>query len=155
MHFEGQQAINAPIASVYAFLTDPQQVASCTPGYSSMEVISPEHFKPTVAVGVGAVKAKFTLAVTLEELRPPYHALAAARGTAAGSAAELRGAMDLSETSPRVTEMRWNVDVNVMGTLANVGARLLESTAQKMMAQFFACVRQKLESSAAAPAASP
>ena len=34
-----------------------------------MEVISPEHFKPTVAVGVGAVKAKFTLDVTLEELR--------------------------------------------------------------------------------------
>jgi carbon monoxide dehydrogenase subunit G len=155
MHFEGQQAINAPIASVYAFLTDPQQVASCTPGYSSMEVISPEHFKPTVAVGVGAVKAKFTLDVTLEELRPPYHALAAARGNAAGSAAELRGAMDLSETAPSVTDMRWNVDVNVMGTLANVGARLLESTAQKMMAQFFTCVRQKLESPTAAPAASP
>jgi len=63
--------------------------------------------------------------------------------------------MDLSETAPSVTDMRWNVDVNVMGTLANVGARLLESTAQKMMAQFFTCVRQKLESPTAAPAASP
>lgn len=152
MHFEGQQAINAPIAQVWAFLTDPQQVAGCTPGFSSMEVLSPEHFKPTVAVGVGAVKAKFTLDVTLEELRPPNHAVAAAKGMAAGSAAEMRGAMDLTETSPTVTDMRWNVDVNVMGTLANVGARLMDSTAQKMMTKFFDCIRQKLESPAPAPA---
>jgi carbon monoxide dehydrogenase subunit G len=152
MHFEGQQTINAPIANVWAFLTDPQQVAGCTPGFSSMEVISPEHFKPTVAVGVGAVKAKFTLDVTLEELRPPNHAVAAAKGMAAGSAAELRGAMDLADASPSTTDMRWSVDMNVMGTLANVGARLLESTAQKMMAKFFGCVREKLESPAATPA---
>jgi carbon monoxide dehydrogenase subunit G len=152
MHFEGQQTINAPIANVWAFLTDPQRVAGCTPGFSSMEVISPEHLKPTVAVGVGAVKAKFTLDVTLEELRPPNHAVAAAKGMAAGSAAELRGAMDLAEASPSTTDMKWNVDVNVMGTLANVGARLLESTAQKMMTKFFGCVREKLETPAATPA---
>jgi carbon monoxide dehydrogenase subunit G len=151
MHFEGQQTINAPIAQVWAFLTDPQQVASCTPGFASMEVLAPDHFKPTVAVGVGAVKAQFTLDVTLEDLQPPNHAVAVARGNAAGSAAELRGAMDLAEASPSATDMKWNVDVNVMGTLANVGARLMESTVHKMMDKFFGCVREKLEAPAATP----
>jgi carbon monoxide dehydrogenase subunit G len=148
MHFDGQQTINAPIATVYAFLTDPQMVAGCTPGFVSMEVLAPDHFKTTVAVGVGAVKAKFTLDVTLEELRPPNHAMAAAKGNAAGSAAEVRGGMDLTEASPSTTDMRWNVDVNVMGTLASVGARLMESTAHKMMDKFFGCVREKLEAPA-------
>ncbi|HEV2235739.1 MAG TPA: carbon monoxide dehydrogenase subunit G [Ktedonobacterales bacterium] len=152
MHFEGQQTINAPIAKVYAFFTDPDSVASVTPGFQSMEVISPTHFKPTVAVGVGAVKAKFVLDVTLEDLQPPNRVVAAARGNAAGSAAEVRGGMDLSEVSPTVTNLQYTADVNVMGTLAAVGARLMEGTAAKMIVKFFDGVRQKLESPAAAPA---
>jgi uncharacterized protein len=152
MHFEGQQTINAPIAKVYGFFTDPDSVASVTPGFVSMEVLSPTHFKPTVAVGVGAVKAKFVLDVTLEDQQPPHHLVAAARGNAAGSAAEVRGGMDLTEVSPTVTDLKYTAEVNVMGTLAAVGARLMEGTAQKMIAKFFDGVRQKLESSAAAPA---
>lgn len=151
MHFEGQQTINAPIDAVWALLTDPHQVAACTPGFHSMEILSPEHFKPTVAVGVGAVKAKFTLDVMLVDLQPPHHAVATARGVAAGSAAEVRGGMDLTAESDQVTTMRWSSDVQVMGTIANVGARLMESTAHKLVTKFFDCLRQRLE----APAASP
>ena len=155
MHFEGQQTINAPIQKVWAFLTDPHSVASCTPGFMSMEILSPTHFKPTVGVGVGAVKAKFTLDVTMEDVREPTHATAVAKGNAGGSAAEVRGGMDLSAVSESATEMRWVADVNVMGTIATVGARLLEGTANKLTTRFFECFKQKLEAPAedAAPAA--
>ncbi|HEV7129657.1 MAG TPA: carbon monoxide dehydrogenase subunit G [Ktedonobacterales bacterium] len=155
MHFEGQQTINAPIQRVWAFLTDPHSVASCTPGFMSMEILSPTHFKSTVGVGVGAVKAKFTLDVTMEDVQEPNHATAVARGNAGGSAAEVRGGMDLAAESDTVTNMKWAADVNVMGTIATVGARLLEGTAHKLTARFFECFKTKLEAPATAAAAEP
>ncbi|HEY7350752.1 MAG TPA: carbon monoxide dehydrogenase subunit G [Ktedonobacterales bacterium] len=148
MHFEGQLSINAPIKAIYAFFTDPHQVANCAPGFQSMEVLAPDHFKPKVGVGIGAVKATFTLDVTLTELREPEHAVVKGHGVAAGSAVDLTGAMDLTAESEDATHMDWHADVNVSGTIASVGARLMEGTARKLTARFFDCVRQKVETPA-------
>jgi carbon monoxide dehydrogenase subunit G len=41
--------------------------------------------------------------------------------------------------------MDWSADVNLSGTLASVGARLIEGTADKMIGQTFQCMREKLE----------
>jgi carbon monoxide dehydrogenase subunit G len=148
MHFEGDLSINAPINNIYAFFTDPHQVAGCAPGFQSMEVLGPDHFKPKVGVGIGAVKATFTLDVTLTELREPEHAMVKGHGVAAGSAVDIAGAMDLKAESDSVTQMHWYADVNVSGTIASVGARLMEGTAKKLTAKFFDCVRQKVEAPA-------
>jgi carbon monoxide dehydrogenase subunit G len=151
MHFEGEQTIQAPITAVWAFFMDPNKVAECAPGFKSMQILAPDHFKPTLAVGVGAVKATFTLDVTLVDLREPTHAAMQGRGSAAGSGVDMRSAMDLSPESDTVTRMRWTADVNVSGTIASVGARLLEGTAHKLTNKFFDCFRQKVEAPASAP----
>jgi carbon monoxide dehydrogenase subunit G len=41
--------------------------------------------------------------------------------------------------------MDWGADVAIAGTLASVGARLIEGTANKLVAQTFECIRTKLE----------
>src|SRR5579885_1250178 len=148
MHFTGQETINVPMQAVWDFFMDPHRVAECAPGFQSMEVLGPDHFKPRVGVGIGAVKATFTLDVTLTELREPEHAMVKGHGVAAGSAVDLSGAMDLKAESDTVTQMHWYADVNVSGTIASVGARLMEGTAKKLTAKFFDCVRQKVETPA-------
>ena len=52
------------------------RVAACTPGFVSMEILDANHFKPVVGVGLGAVKAKFTLDVQVTERQEPvlHHA---------------------------------------------------------------------------------
>lgn len=152
MHFEGQQQIKAPISTVWAFVLDPNKVAECAPGFKSMEILAPDHFKPTLAVGVGPVKATFTLDVHLVDVQEPSHAAMEARGAAAGSSVNMKAAMDLSAQSDTETNMAWMADVNVSGTLASVGARLMESTANKLTTQFFDCFRQKIEAAASSPA---
>jgi len=152
MHFEGQQTIKASQDAVWAFFMDPNKVASCAPGFKSMEILSPEHFKPTLAVGIGAVRATFTLDVHLVDMREPTHAGMQAHGVAAGSAVDMHSAMDLTPQSDTLTEMRWTADVNVRGTIASTGARLLESTARKLTDRFFDCLRQKLETAPTVPA---
>jgi carbon monoxide dehydrogenase subunit G len=151
MHFEGQEKIKAPMQAIWAFFMDPQQVAGCAPGYQSMEVLSPTHFKPKVGVGIAAVKATFTLDVELTDLREPDHAVVKGHGVAAGSAVDLSGTMDLTADSDSETTMNWVAEVIVSGTIASVGARLMEGTAKKLTARFFDCVRQKVEASTATP----
>jgi uncharacterized protein len=145
MHFEGQQTIKAPIQAVWAYFMTPDKVAQCAPGFQSMEILAPDHFKPKVAVGVGAVKATFTLDVTLTDVQEPSHITMQAHGVAAGSAVDMHSAMDLVADSDTATAMRWTSDVNVSGSIASMGARLLEGTAYKLTARFFGCLRQKLE----------
>ncbi len=41
--------------------------------------------------------------------------------------------------------MDWSADVMISGTLASVGARMIEGTANKMIGQTFECIRSKLE----------
>ncbi len=154
MHFEGEQTINAPIETVWAYFMDPNKVAQCAPGLKSMEILGPDHFKPTLNVGVGPVKATFTLDVTLAGLRPPNHAEVVARGVAAGSAVNISSAVDLEARDSSVTYMRWSADVAVSGTIASVGARLMESTAHKLTDKFFDCIRAHLEPPGSTSAAS-
>lgn len=153
MHFTGTQQIKAPVAKVWAFVLDPNKVAECAPGFKTMEILGPDHFKPTLAVGIGAVKATFTLDVQLEDVREPDHAAMRGRGAAAGSAVDMVAAMDLKALSEAETQMDWTADVNVSGTLASVGARLMEGTAQRLTAKFFDCFRQKIEAPESADAA--
>lgn len=149
MRFEGVQDIGAPRERVWAFVTDPQQVASCGPDVQHVDVIDPTHFKVVVKAGVGPIRTTFTMDVTFTELRAPEHASIRARGQAPGSAVEMLSTLDLTAPAPDRTTMRWGADVNVSGTIASLGARLMQGAADKITQQVFACIKQKLESPAA------
>ena len=146
MEFSGTQTVAAPIEKVWAFLMDVNNVAACAPGFQSLEVLGLEQWKAVVAVGVGAVKAKFTLDVTRPEIREPEHMTMKGRGKAPGSAVDLSGDMHLSTIDNGNTQMDWKATVVVSGTIASVGARLLQGTAERLTGQFFDCLKAKLQS---------
>lgn len=146
MDFEGTQTIAAPIEAVWAFLMDPNQVGPCMPGYQSVEVVDDRNFKARVGIGIAAIKATFTLDIIMVELTPPNHARVTAHGVAPISAVDIESVMALSETDDGTTGMQWSAHVVVSGTMASMGARLMNGAAQKMTAQFFGCVKEKLES---------
>jgi carbon monoxide dehydrogenase subunit G len=150
MDFSGSQTIAAPIDKVWAFLLDVNKVAECAPGFQSLEVLGEEHWKAVVSVGIGAVKARFTLDVTRPEMHEPDHMVVKARGKAPGSAVELAGDMRLTAVDSNQTRMDWEAKVIVSGTIASVGARLLQGTAEKLTGQFFSCLKTKLEPGASA-----
>lgn len=150
MEFSGTQTMAAPVQKVWAFLMDVQNVAECAPGFQSLEVLGDEHWKAVVSVGVGPVKAKFTLDVTRPEIAEPERMVVQGRGKAPGSGVELTGDMRLTALSENETQMDWTATVVVSGTIASVGARFLKSTADRLTGQFFECLKQKLQSPATA-----
>lgn len=145
MHFEGSVSIGAPRDRVWAFVTDPEQVGSCGPGVESIEMVDETHFRAKAKVGVGFISARFTVDLEMAEQAPPDQAVIKARGQAPGSAVDATASMHLLDGEDGVTVMEWAADVNVAGTIASVGARLIEGTANKMIGQTFDCMRTKLE----------
>ncbi len=145
MHFEGQVPIKADRATVWAFVNDPSQVASCGPGVEGVQVVDDQHFKVTAKVGIGMIRATFAVDVTRGETREPDHASLTASGRAPGSAVDGSARMDLSDGPDGATVMDWSADVAIHGRLASVGARLIEGTARKLIDQTFDCMRAKME----------
>src|SRR5947209_18357036 len=154
MEFTGTQTVAAPIEKVWAFLLDVNNVASCAPGFQSLEVLEDEHWKAVVGVGVGSVKFKFTMDVTRPEMQPPDRMIVKARGKAPGSAVDMLGDMNLAALDGEQTRMDWKATVNVSGTIASVGARLLTGTVQRLTVQFFDCLKSKLQTPNTAATAS-
>ena len=145
MKFSGTVDIAAPRDRVWAFVIDPNQVGQCGPGVETIEVIDDTHFKATAKVGIGFINARFNVNMEFAELEAPDRALIKAHGQAPGSAVDALAEMRLSDGEGGTTVMDWNADVNLSGTLASVGARLIEGTATKMIGQTFDCMRAKLE----------
>src|SRR6266516_237056 len=145
MEFSGTQTIDAPIEKVWAYLLDVNKVAACAPGFQSLEELGDEHWKAVVSVGVGAVRAKFTLDVTRAEMHEPEHMVVKGRGKAPGSAVDMAGDMHLAALDDNQTRMDWRATVNVSGTIASVGARLLQGTAEKLTQKCFNCLKTRLQ----------
>jgi carbon monoxide dehydrogenase subunit G len=145
MQFSGTTEINAPRAKVWAFVVDPQQVGWCGPGVEAIDAIDATHFTAKAKVGVGPISARFAVNLELAEADEPKRAVIRASGNAPGSAVDATGEMRLSGPDEGPTTMAWSADVQIMGTMAGLGSRLIEGTANKLIGQAFECMRAKLE----------
>jgi uncharacterized protein len=145
MKFEGTVDIGAPRERVWAFLMDPNQVGPCGPGVETIEVVDETHFKAKAKVGIGFISARFNVDMDIAERDEPTRAVIKARGQAPGSAVDATATMALKDGESGRTVMDWSADVLIGGTLASVGARLIEGTANKMIGQTFDCIKAKLE----------
>jgi len=145
MQFSGTSEIGAPRSKVWAFVNDPEQVGWCGPGVESIEVVDPNHFRARARVGIGAIAARFAVDRELLEQEAPDRAVIRATGQAPGSAVDATGEMRLEGPPDGPTTMRWTATVTISGTIARVGARLIESTANTMIKQTFDCMRARLE----------
>lgn len=154
MLLSGEVLIQAPRQRVWDYLTDPQQVGQCAPGVSSIEVFDEGHkFRATVGIGFGAIMARFVGDAEWLEREAPNLARLRAHGTApGGSGADVVGEMRLSDGPDGATHLAWSADVTVLGQLASVASRLMLPVSQKLVAQFYACTKSKIE---AGPAPSP
>jgi carbon monoxide dehydrogenase subunit G len=137
LSFSGAPEVAAPIADVWPRILDPHFVARHGPGVESVEVLDPYHFKVITSFGVGSIKLRFGIDVELTEVRPPRNFTMKARGKAPGSAVEVTAALILESMDAERTRMSWKADTEISGSVASVGARLMEGTAKKLTEQFW------------------
>ena len=149
LHFTGAPEIAATRTEVWKRLLDPMFVAQSAPGVESVDAVDPTHFKVISAFGVGAVKLRFTLNVELADVVEPERATMRARGKAPGSNVDVVATVRLEDAGPGRVRLDWTADSDVSGTVAGVGARLLEGTARKLTEQFWTDFARRVQADAA------
>lgn len=137
MEIKGEYKIAAPREKVFAALNDPAVLQACIPGCESLEKTSDTEMKAKVRLRIGPVSASFTGKVTLSDLDPPngYKISGEGQGGAAGFAKG--GAVVTLREDGAGTLLDYNVDAQVGGKIAQVGARLIDGTAKKLADEFF------------------
>ena len=142
----------APVEHVWKTFMDPRELASCMPDLQLLEVHDPTHYHVVVMAGVSFIKGKFDFDVRVVEEDEPKRARLKAHGRGRGSAVDVDSTVVLIKTA-KGTEMRWEADARLVGKLASVGSRMIQSTAEKKVNEFFECVRGLFEEEEAAEAA--
>ena len=160
MEIKGEYRIPAPRQKVWEALNDPEILKQTIPGCDELVKLSDTEMMGKVTSKVGPVTAKFAGKVTLSDINPPesYSIFGEGQGGVAGFAkggAKVHLAEDGNETV-----LTYVADAQVGGKLAQIGSRLIQSTATMMANQFFgkfaeAVAKANPQAAAAALAPSP
>lgn len=129
---------------MFGFFLDPDGLSSCIDDPHTIEVVDADHFKGTLKSGVGFIKGTFTWSASVAERAPPERAKLSVHGSGMGSGFDIEAILDLAE-SGGLTTVRWKADVKMSGTIASMGARLMQGTIDKKTKAFFENARQRLE----------
>jgi carbon monoxide dehydrogenase subunit G len=142
MDLADEITLNAPKSRVYAALNDPEILRQSIPGCEELIKHSDTELEARVVLKIGPVKARFTGTVTLDTSGAPdaFSLIGQGNGGAAGHA---KGGADVTLTEEDgVTTLRYAARADIGGKLAQLGSRLIQSTAKKLAAQFFANFQQ-------------
>lgn len=137
MELSDEIIINAPKARVYAALNDPKILKQCIPGCDELIKHSDSELEAKVVLKVGPVKARFNGDVQLDKTGAPdaFSLTGQGNGGAAGNA---RGGADVTLTEDGdTTILAYEAKAEISGKLAQLGSRLIQSTAKKLAAKFF------------------
>jgi carbon monoxide dehydrogenase subunit G len=137
LEFSGSPTIAAPRERVWERLMDPNFVAQSAPGVESVDTIDPTHFKVVSGFGVGSIKVRFAMVVELFDIVDQESAKMRVRGKAPGSAIDVVSRMQIDDAGSSGSQLTWSATSEVSGTVASVGARLMEGTARKLTEQFW------------------
>ena len=138
MEMNGEHLIGAPRGKVWAALNDPEVLKICIPGCEELEKTSDTSFEAKVVQRIGPVKAKFKGMVELTNIEAPNSYTIQGEGSG-GVAGFAKGGADvvLEEQGDGTTKLTYEVHATIGGKLAQLGSRLIQSTAKKLAGKFF------------------
>ncbi len=136
MNIEATYEMKAPRERVYAALIDPEVLRHAIPGCESLEKTGDGLYTATMKAGIGAIKGTFKGEVRLEDMRPPEHYRIVVQGKGAMGFAKGSADFDL-EDKDGGTLIRYSGEMQIGGSIAGVGQRMVQGAAKMMASQFF------------------
>jgi carbon monoxide dehydrogenase subunit G len=147
MKIESTQELHAPRDRVYSALTDPEILRRCIPGCESLEKTAEDHYSATLKAGVGSIKGTFKGEVRLEDMRRPEHYRIVVEGKGAIGFAKGSADFDLEEKDG-ATVIKYSGELQIGGSIAGVGQRMIQGAAKMMASRFFSSLEAEVKGSA-------
>ena len=143
MNVTGSYTFNAPAQQVWDLLLDTEAVAACVPGCESLEPIGEHKYRAALTMGIAAVTGRYEGTVEMADLVPPSSYRLIVQGRGKPGMVNGGTTITLTETDGTTT-VAIDGTVQVAGTIARVGQRLLGSVSKMMMDRFFNCLKARL-----------
>jgi uncharacterized protein len=149
--------VQAPVAQVWALLSDPREVATCVPGAKITEQVDDKTYRGTVSVKVGPSVTDYRGEVQIVRMDTENHEIEIlgkgqdVRGKGSASMKMTGKLRSLPEGGTEVTSIS---EVNVVGILAQMGARVITEVSNMMFQEFTRSFQQRLQQESAATPAS-
>lgn len=148
MHLEGTHSLNASPQEIWNLLMDPEILARITPAISRLEPLGDDKYKAIAEVKLGPVKGSFEGQMAVADKKEPEHFTLLIEQKSRMGNANAEGRILLKPTGDNQTEVHFNGDAKLSGTLARMGQRVVGGVANSMVKQFFNNLESELKTNA-------
>jgi uncharacterized protein len=132
----GSYTLPVPPERAYEVLQDPVELARAMPGCEGLEKIGPDEYKMKMKLVLAALAGQFEGKVRITDQVPPTSFRLFVEGSGRIGFLKGEGLLKLSPQDGN-TEVTYDGDAQVGGTMAAVGQRLIDGTSKMMIKKFF------------------
>jgi uncharacterized protein len=150
MNIEGEHVFKGPRQDVWEMFYDPNILASALPGTQKLDKVSENEYDGIINLRIGPVSGAFTGKLTVSDENPPESCTLTVDGRGTPGFAKGVGHVHFDDPGDGTTLMKYNGEVQIGGTLASVGQRMLDSVSKSMIRQGFDSLDKALEAKLAA-----
>jgi carbon monoxide dehydrogenase subunit G len=141
----GEYLFDGPRDIVWEVLRDPNVLATALPGTQSLEMVEENVYEGKMNVRIGPVAGLFSGRLVVSNEVPPESYTLTVEGKGAPGFGKGSGDCKLIEQEDGKTLMTYEGELQVGGTIANVGQRLIETVANSMAKQAFESLNRSLK----------
>ena len=143
MDITGTYTFAAPPEKVWTLMMDPAAIASCIPGCERLEPDGVDRYRAAITIGMAAITGSYegTVVISDKVENQSYRLTVDGQGRPGFVKGDAKIALraDGANTIVDVTGT-----VQMGGTIARLGQRLIGSAAKMMQDRFFACMQSKI-----------
>jgi uncharacterized protein len=143
VELSGEHKFNVPRQQVWNFMLDPDVLKACLPGCEKLEAIGEDEYAATMKIGISFIRGTFTGKVKITDKDEPNNYKMAVEGSGPQGQVAGVGTLALEDTDDGGTLVKYTGDANVRGSLARVGARMIQPAAKTIVGQFFDKMEQE------------
>ena len=136
MKLVGSYKLNVKKEIVWNALNNPEILKQCIPGCDSFEKENDNTFNASATNQIGPMNATFSGAVKLSNIKKNESYTLSGEGQSPVGFANGSAIVKLVEKNG-ISLLRYEVDINVGGKIAQLGSRLIDGVAKKMSDYFF------------------
>ena len=136
MKISGTHTLPLPQERAYALMQDPAMLARAIPGCEGLEHTGPGEYRMKMKMALASLSGAFDGKVRISEQNPPSSFRLVVEGSSKIGFVKGDGLLKLTPSGD-ATEVSYEGDAQIGGTMAAVGQRLIDSTARMMIRKFF------------------
>lgn len=136
MKIAGDYRLPLPPERAYSFLQDPAVLAKCMPGCERLDRVGEGEYAMRMKMVMASVSGQFEGKVRIADPNPPTSFRMVVEGSGKIGFMKGEGVITLAAADGG-SNVHYEGDVQVGGLIANVGQRLIETSARMVIKRFF------------------